>query len=212
VYHVLNRANVRLPIFETDHDYQTFEQILEEAVPRFAMRLLAYCLMPNHWHLLVWPVQDGDLSRFMRWVTLTHTQRWHACRGSSGTGHVYQGRFKSFPVQDDEHFYTVCRYVERSPLRANLVRRAEHWQWSSLWRMVAADRDARSVLARWPLPRPRNWVERVNRPQTEAELFALRHSLQRGSPYGEAAWTDRTVAELGLETTVRPRGRPRKFL
>ena len=111
VYHVLNRATARLPIFEKPADYEAFERILAEGVERYEMRLLAYCLMPNHWHLLVWPQADGDLSRFMAWVTLTHTQRWHAHRGSAGTGHVYQGRFKSFPVQEDEHFYTVCRYV-----------------------------------------------------------------------------------------------------
>jgi hypothetical protein len=88
------------------------------------MRLLAYCLMPNHFHLLVWPRADGDLSQFLRWLTVTHTQRWHAHHRTAGTGHLYQGRFKSFPVQSDEHFLTVCRYVERNALRANLVGRA----------------------------------------------------------------------------------------
>ena len=120
VYHVLNRANARMRIFDDDPDYIAFEKVLAEAVERTETRLLAYCLMPNHWHLLVWPRKDGELSRFVGWLTLTHTQRWHAHRHSSGSGHVYQGRFKSFPVQEDEHFYTVARYVERNGLRANL--------------------------------------------------------------------------------------------
>ena len=134
VYHVLNRANARMTIFEKPEDYAAFEQVLEEAVARTKMRLLAYCVMPNHWHMVVWPEADGELSRFTGWLTLTHTQRWHAHRHSTGSGHVYQGRFKSFPVQDDEHFFTVCRYVERNALRANLVRRAEEWRWGSLHR------------------------------------------------------------------------------
>ena len=122
IYHVLNRANARLPIFEKDGDYDAFERILADAVERTGTRLLAYCLMPNHWHLVILPIQDGELSRFTGWLTLTHTQRWHAHRHSTGQGHVYQGRFKSFPIQDDQHFLTVCRYVERNALRANLGR------------------------------------------------------------------------------------------
>jgi putative transposase len=136
VYHVLNRANTRLPIFDKPGDYEAFERVLVEGVQRYDMRRLAFCLMPNHWHLLVWPKADGDLSRFMAWITLTHTQRWHAQRGSAGTGHVYQGRFKSFPVQEDDHFYTVGRYVERNAKRAQLAKRAEAWRWGSAWRLV----------------------------------------------------------------------------
>jgi len=113
------------PFFEKPADYEAFQRILAGGLERYDMRLLAYCMMPNHWHLLVWPKGDGDLSRFMAWVTLTHTQRWHAHRHSAGTGHVYQGRFKSFPVQEDEHFYSVCRYAERNALRANLRAGAE---------------------------------------------------------------------------------------
>ena len=131
IYHVLNRANARLPIFEKDGDYEAFERILEQAVARTGTRLLSYALMPNHWHLVVNPVVDGELSRFTGWLTLTHTQRWHAYRHSTGQGHVYQGRFKSFPIQDDRHFITVCRSVERNALRANLVAKAQDWRWSS---------------------------------------------------------------------------------
>src|SRR3954454_23046547 len=137
VYHALNRGNVRLLIFEDDEDYAAFERTLGEAVTRYDMRLLAYCLMPNHFHLVVWPRLDGDLTRFMRWLTMTHTQRWHAHRHSAGSGHLYQGRFKSFPVQHDGHLLTVCRYVERNALRAGLVERAQLWRWGSLWRRAA---------------------------------------------------------------------------
>ncbi len=152
IYHVLNRANGRLTIFETDDDYLAFEQILAEAQQRITMRLLAYCLMPNHWHLVLWPHGDGDLSRFVGWMTLTHTQRWHAFHQSAGSGHLYQGRFKSFPVQEDEHFLTVCRYVECNPVRAGLVPRAEAWPWGSLGR--SQTRRRRNRLLALPLADP----------------------------------------------------------
>ena len=210
VYHVLNRANARLPIFERPADFEAFERILAEGVERYAPRLLAYCLMPNHWHLVLWPEEDGLLSKFVGWVTLTHTQRWHAARHSAGSGHLYQGRFKSFPVQEDDHFYTVCRYVERNAQRARLVRRAENWRWSSLWRATQGDRDSRRLLSAWPLSRPRAWLEWVNEPQTEAELAALQRSIQRGRPFGDDQWTAEAADQLDLATTLRPRGRPRR--
>jgi REP-associated tyrosine transposase len=210
VYHVLNRANARAQIFEDDHDYAAFERVLAEAVERTDMRLLCYLVMPNHWHLVVWPREDGDLSRFAGWLTLTHTQRWHAHRNTAGTGHLYQGRFKSFVVESNEHLFSLGRYVERNALRANLVERAEDWHWSSLWRLVHGDADSRSLLSNWPVPRPRDWLKRVNRALTAAELKALRHCLQRGTPYGSPDWVERTAQELGLETTLRPRGRPRQ--
>jgi putative transposase len=166
--------------------------------------------MPNHWHLLVWPREDGELSRFVGWLTLTHTQRWHAHRRSTGSGHVYQGRFKSFPVEEDEHFYTVARYVERNGVRATLVRRAEQWRWSSLYRWQRGSAEDKSLLAAWPLPRKAGWVDYVNAPLTQSELAAVRRSVHRGNPLGGAAWSERTVGRLGLESTLRPQGRPKK--
>jgi putative transposase len=103
VYHALNRAAGRQPLFEKDGDYEVFERALAEALDRVPVRLLAYCVMPNHWHLVLWPKADGELSRFLGWLTLTHAQRWHAHRHTAGTGHLYQGRFKSFPIQEDDH-------------------------------------------------------------------------------------------------------------
>jgi putative transposase len=113
-------------------------------------------------------------------------------------------------VQDDEHFLTVCRYVERNPLRANLVERAEDWPWSSLSRWRERTAEAKRLLSAWPLARRPGWVEHVNAPQSEAELAALRRSLQRGSPFGDERWTDRMARRLDLESTLRPRGRPKK--
>jgi putative transposase len=208
-YHVLNRRVGRLPLLETPAEYTAFEKILAEAHAQTGIRIAAYCLMPTHWHLLLWPRRDGELSEVLRWLTVTHTQRWHAYHHTAGTGPVYQGRFKSFPVQTDEHFLTVARYVERNALRAKLVPRAEDWQWSSLWRRTQEDPKRTAWLSDWPMDQPRDWVVRVNRPQGAAELEAIRTSVQRGRPFGEEGWVRRMVKRFGMEATLRPPGRPK---
>jgi putative transposase len=212
VYHCLNRANARLAIFTTDGDFEAYERVLAEAIARHDMRLLAYCIMRNHFHLVLWPKADGDLSRFMRWLTLTHTQRWHAHRHSAGSGHLYQGRFKSFPVQSDEHLYTVCRYVERNALRAGLVEQAEQWRWGSLWwtRHKTTRSSPALPLCPWPIARPRDWIERVNTPLTRSEEQAMLRSIHRSQPFGAPDWQTATASRLGLESAFRPRGRPKK--
>ena len=176
------------------------------------MRLLSYCVMPNHWHLVLWPRRDNELSAFVGWLTLTHTQRWHAHRQTSGAGHVYQGRFKSFLVQTDGHLLTVCRYVERNALHAGLVKRAEQWRWSSLWRRRTGDRKTNAILTDWPVDRPRDWLRRVNRPQTESETDVLRQCLNRAQPFGNNEWVKRMVARFDLASAFRCRGRPKKTL
>jgi putative transposase len=207
-YHVLNRRAGRLALFEKPTDYAAFEKILAEAHTQTKIRIAAYCLMPNHWHLLLWPRHDGELSEVLRWITVTHTQRWHSHHHSAGTGPVYQGRFKSFPVQTDEHFLTVARYVERNALRAKLTDNAEDWQWSSLWRHGQTDPKLTSWLSDWPMERPRNWTTSVNRPHTASELESLRVSAQRGRPFGDEGWVRRMAKRFGMESTLRPRGRP----
>src|SRR5579872_1515018 len=210
VFHVLNRGVGRMRLFDSDADYLAFENILEETLVVQPMRLLSYCLMPNPWHFVLWPKEDGDLAAFMQRLTVTHVTRWQRHKKRVGYGHVYQGRFKSFPISSDEYFYQVARYVERNALRANLVQRAEDWRWSSLWRREAGSAEQRRLLAAWPLAEPSQWVKFVNRPETEAELTALRRSVNRGQPYGPESWIERCVRQLGLESTIRPRGRPRR--
>jgi putative transposase len=208
VFHVLNRAVARDKIFDKSMDFAAFEKVLRQAKERLPMRLLAYCLLPNHWHLVLWPRRDRELSEFMRWLTVTHTQRWHAHRHTAGTGPLYQGRFKSFPIQADDHFLSVCRYVERNPRRANLVQRAETWRWGSLWHRV--HETGALLLDEWPLAIPEDWVARVNRPESAAELDAVQQSVVRGTPFGEESWQQVTAERLGLQSTLRARGRPRK--
>ena len=210
VYHVLNRATARSPIFYSAADYRAFEQILIDARNRFDMRILAFCLMPNHWHLALWPRKDNDLSRFTGWLSLTHTQRWHAYHGSAGEGHLYQGRFKSFVVESDAHLLQVCRYVERNALRANLVERAENWRWGSLWHQHNRANEPSVLLDQWPVTIPDNWIEQVNQAQTSQELNALRNCVKRGQPFGSTKWLSNIIERYDLHSTMRARGRPPK--
>jgi REP-associated tyrosine transposase len=206
-YHVLNRGNGRAEVFHKEGDYAAFVDLLAAANERLPLRILGYVLMPNHFHLVLWPRAAGDLSRWMQWLLTSHVRRYH--RHYHSSGHVWQGRFKAFPIEQDKHLITVLRYVERNPLRANLVERAEDWTWSSLAWREKGKRPA--MLAKWPVTCPRNWIEHVNTPQTEAELQALQRSVDRGSPFGNDRWQRRVANRLGLESTLRPRGRPRKY-
>src|SRR5262249_16845721 len=106
---------------------------------------------------------------------------------------------------------TVCRYVERNALRADLVGRAEEWRWGSLWQRSTrrSPSDELPALTEWPVDRPRNWVARVNAALSSAEEEAVRRSLLRGQPFGASEGQPKVPARLGLESSFRPRGRPR---
>jgi putative transposase len=208
VQHVLNRGNGRMKLFHKPQDYQAFVDLLGEALDRVpGVSLLGWCLMPNHWHLVPLPAEDGDLSAFMRWLTNTHVRRWRQHWHSVGQGHVYQGRYKNFLIQDDRHYLTLLRYVEANALRANLVRRAQDWPWSSLTCPVTSA--GRTLLSRGPLDRPADWISRVNEPLADDDLADVRTSVKRGRPFGGPIWTRRVAERLGLSFTLNDRGRPR---
>jgi putative transposase len=208
VYHVLNRAVGRATIFDKPPDYAAFETVLRQAWERLGTRLVAYVLMPNQGHLVLWPQQDGELSTYVQWLTVTHVRRWHAHHHTGGTGPVYQGRCKSFPVQEDDHFFALCRYVERHARRANLVAQAEQWRWSSLWHRSHAT--GVPWLSEWPLAIPESWLAYLNGAETESELAAFRCAVARGAPFADEVWQQRTAAALGLESALRGAGRPKK--
>ena len=205
-YHVLNRGNGRAEVFHKPEDYDAFVELFAEANERLPMRILGWCLMPNHFHLVLRPHDDGDLGRWMQWLMTSHVRRYH--RHYETSGHVWQGRYKAFPIQADEHFLGVLRYVERNACRAGLVERAEAWRWGSLH--FRAQAESPSILSASPVKLPSGWTSLVNRPQREAEIQTIRNSIQRGTPLGGDRWTAATAERLGLESTLRPRGRPRK--
>jgi putative transposase len=182
VFHVLNRSIQGLRLFGTPADYRALLSVLLEVVERFRVRVFAYALMPNHWHLVLWVTDHEELSRSMHWLGTTHAQRWRAVKGSSGRGAVYQGRFKAIAVQCDSHFLRVCRYVERNPLRARLVARAEDWPWSSASPEAMAA--GSPPLADWPVARPEPWLDELNQPEPAKELRELRLCVVKGAPFG----------------------------
>jgi putative transposase len=208
VYHVLNRRNERRALFFTPADYENFLALLAEAARRFPVRLLAYCLMPNHWHLVLWPERDDAIPRFVHRVSLLHARRVRLTTNTLGHGHLYQGRYRSFPVQTDRHYWRVLRYVEANPLRASLVAQAEAWRWSSL-----SDRDGtrRAMIVPGPLAMPDRWLEIVNTAIPGSLLERLRVSAHRGRPFGSGAWIIETAHQQGLERTLREAGGQRVF-
>ncbi len=195
-------------LFHKPGDYEAFERVLAEGLERYPVDLLPYCVMPNHWHLVVRPGSDEALGRWLGWVGVTHVRRHHEHYHTRGGGHLYQGRFKSFPVAEDDYFLALCRYVEANPLRAGLVARAEQWPWSGLWRRAHGGGELQ--LSSWPLERPRNWIALVNGGLKEEHLAAIRACVERGRPFGEETWVQRIAARLGLGFTLRGPGRPRK--
>jgi putative transposase len=207
IYHVLNRGNGRMRLFHKPEDYDGFERVIAEGLGRFPVELLTYCLMPDHWHLVMRPRTDASLGRLMGWVGVTHVRRHHEHYHKRGAGHLYQGRYKSFPVAEDHNFLTLCRYVEANPVRAELVERADQWRWSGFSSRLRR-KDALPVSA-WPIERPRNWTILVNRELSAEELKSVRTCVSRGRPLGPEDWVQQTASRLGLTNTLRGPGRPR---
>jgi putative transposase len=208
IYHIINRANARLQIFFKEEDYQLFESILHDAVEKYSMRVLAYCIMPNHFHLVLQPRKNGDLQKFMQWLTLTHTQRWHVQNRTIGSGSLYQGRYKSFLIQQDQHLLTVIRYVERNPLRAKLVKKLQNWKYSSSYYKLNLLKS--SIVSASPVTLPVDYVHFLEQPLTATELEETRNSVNKGKPFGSSEWSGRMIGMHKLGMTVRGRGRPEK--
>jgi putative transposase len=193
VYHVLNRAVGRLRIFGEQADYELFESLLRGAKEMLGMRILAYTLMPNHWHLLLHPREDGDMRLFMHWLTNAHTRKVHALTETIGTGPLYQGRYKSFLIKTDHHLLTVLKYIERNPVRARLSKQVEAWRRGSARLRLNGTKKQKELLAELPLDLPRNYRSWVNTPDSPNDLDALRISVNKGAPFGDVHWVEHMV-------------------
>jgi putative transposase len=160
VQHVMNRGNARQRIFDDRHDYEDFIELLARAGDHARVPLLAFCLMPNHWHLVLWPSSPKSLSAYMHWLTSTHVLRLHRRRGTTGQGHIYQERYRHVTVTTERQFLVLCRYVESNAAQGGMVPRAEDWPYCSLVRTKS--RSGRELLSPWPVPRPPGWAEYLN--------------------------------------------------
>jgi putative transposase len=208
IYHAINRGNARMRIFHKPQDYRAFLDLMVDGFKRVNMRLLGFCLMPNHWHMVLWPRQDPDLSSYLGWIANTHVRRWQLHHDKVGHGHLYQGRFKAFPVQDDSHLLTVLRYVEANAFRAGLVEHAQDWPHSSLFLRRAAPQSR--LLHPWPLPEPEDWLQLVNEPISVPQLEQVHSSIVRSRPFGSTDWQLKTALQLGLQSSLNNPWRPRK--
>ncbi|MGC9530117.1 MAG: REP-associated tyrosine transposase [Candidatus Bipolaricaulaceae bacterium] len=192
-YHAISRANAGTTVFRKPPDYAAFVEVMRKAKERWPLRVLAYCLMPNHVHFVLMPDEPRHLSKWMHLVLTTHTVRFHKHHQTSG--HLWQGRFKSFPIQRDAHLLVVLRYVEANPVRAGLVQEAADWPWSSHAERIG--RRARLLLDDPPIPLPDNWAAYVNLPLGSSVLTAIRTCTRKGEPLGQPDWTQ--------QLTERPR-------
>ena len=205
-YHVINRGNQKARLFHSNADYDAFLLYMREAQERIDLPLLAFCLMPNHIHLVVRPRRNDDLAQWISWLFTAHVRRHH--RKYSTTGRLWQGRYKSCLIQQDQHLLTVLRYVERNALAAGLVRQAEDWHWGSLkWRTAS---HSPLTLTKAPIELPKWWTEFVNQPMTSAELEAVRESVVRQRPFGTKEWVEAAARRFGIEQSLAPMGRPRR--
>ncbi len=169
-YHVLNRANARFKIFQEDADYALFECVLIEAARKFAIDILSETTMTNHFHLVVYSRKDHELSKFMHWLSTTFIQRWHRKHNTIGTGHLFQGRYKSFPLKDERHLLQVLMYVDGNAVRAGLVEKAQDWRWSSVWIRSYGDTHQKNMLSPIPIELPINYLYLVNDKNLEEKL------------------------------------------
>lgn len=209
IYHVINRANGRLQIFNNDEDYCLFAQLLLETKEVTDMRILAYELMPNHWHLVLYPRNDGDLSLFMHKLSNAHTRKVHALTDTNGSGHLYQGRYKSFLIDSDNYLLAVIKYVERNAVRARLAHHAEDWRWGSAWLHINGTNEQKKLLDESPIELPDNYLKWINTVDKTEDLKTIRNSVNKSVPYGRDTWVEKMVSKHHLESTLRSPGRPR---
>jgi putative transposase len=178
--------------------------VLRDALERVPVRLLAYVLMPNHWHLVLWPRLGHVLADLMKWATGTHVQWYRIATGTRGRGALYQGRYKAIPVDTDAYFFNLVRYVERNPVRKCLVKTADVWRWSSRWPSPGPDHPP---LSEWPVPRPGDWDAGLREAEEGTGLEEIRTAIRRNLPYGGPAWQKDVAARLGWPTGLARPGR-----
>ena len=206
IYHILNRGNGKQNIFHKEQDYKAFIDLVKEAKTRYSVKIFAYCLMPNHFHLILMPHLPEELSKFMQWLMTSHVRRYHKHYGTSG--HIWQGRFKSFIIQKENYLLTAIKYVEGNPVRAGMVSSSKNWNWSS-HRETIYER-SKQIITKAPVELFKEWTKYVDEIWDDVELKKIHQSVNRQSPYGEPKWQVKIAEELGLKSTLVPRGRPKK--
>jgi len=206
-YHVYNRGFLRSELFADELDYRCFLDLLGKTLTSHPIELSALCLMPNHWHLCLWPNEENVVSRFMQHLTSRHVSSWRKRWGTSG--HLYQGRFKCIPVATESYYFRLVEYVELNPVRAKLAEQAEDWRWSSAWiRSEGANGNEWGIsLSQNPIPVPGNWLSHLRERKGSIELTEIERCITLQRPFGQLEWVSDTVNKLALPRMTRRRPR-----
>jgi putative transposase len=206
IYHVINRGNRRETIFHDSYDYDKFLKLIKEAKDLYQIKIYAYCLMPNHYHLVIYTKVAESLSLSMHKINSSYVRYYN--QRYKVSGHLWQGRYKSFIVQEEAYLLTLLRYVEANPLRAKIVKDCIAYKYSSAKIRIEEIED--SILDGSPINLPENWNEYINNKESKSNLGAIKNSLDRQAPLGDENWCYRVSKKYGLESTITPRGRPMK--
>jgi putative transposase len=208
-HHITQRGHRRENVFFSDADRTTYLDWLAQYCAA-RVQIVAYCLMTNHVHLLAVPESDDGFERSLRTLHSRYAMRVNRWRGSNG--YVWQGRYFS-SVLDESYFWAALRYVERNPVRAGLVNKAQDYRWSSaaahcgLRDDALLTRDPRWIEELHSVPDWSGWLAEADRPH---HLTELRRQGDRGLPCGSAGFVRGLKDRAGRPVVPRPRGRPKK--
>ena len=208
-HHIVQRGNNRQDVFFTAADYRAYLDILHEQSQRFGLRVLAYCLMTNHVHLVAVPAREESLARAVgrtHWLFSRYINRLHG-----RSGHLWQNRFFSCPL-DGDHLLHAARYVERNPVRARLVRLPWRYRWSSAAAHTgqAPPHEVLDMAGWRRLFRLAAWKKTLQEAEDETITDRLRRCMHTGRPLASDRFIARLEAKLGLRLRASPVGRPRK--
>lgn len=213
-FHVINRGNGKNNVFFTDDDYRDFLYLIKKYKEKFPIRFFHYVLMSNHVHFLVEPLAEGVLSKFIQCLTISHTRRSNTRHGT--VGHLWQGRFKSIPIETDAYLLQCGRYIELNPVRAGTVSHPSFYPWSSYHFYASGEDDGITERNSLYEERERDlvgWRNRYLRAIEEEiatikEGRAIRFSEQQ--VYGSDAFVERLKSVHGCTFLRANVGRPRK--
>ena len=209
-HHITQRGNRREDVFFSDSDRKIYLTWLKEYSRKHGLEILAYCLMTNHVHLVVVPETEKTLQEVLKPLHMRYAQRINREKGWKG--HLWQGRFFSSPL-DDAYLWAAIRYVERNPVRANMLRKAEQYSWSSAAAHCGIKADGVLTKSKtWgkKFKQIADWSAWLAEEEEQDKLSLLRRNIEKGLPTGSERFIKKLEAVSGKELRFRPQGRPKK--
>jgi len=206
-YHIINRGNRRTNVFHDKYDFLKMLELLQMASDKYEVDIYSYCLMNNHYHLVVYTKYGESLSACMQWLGTSYVRYYN--KKYKVSGHLWQGRYKSFIVQKDEYLLTLMKYVERNPLRAKIEKDAFLYTYSSTKARV--EKSENSFISNPPIDLPIDWLGFINEKQSKLDIDMIHNSIERQAPLGNEVWQKEVSMLYGMESSLNPRGRPRKI-